>query len=147
MPTGRRGLKVGDPVMLMGLDVGQITRMEPMPPEEFHHNIYVEFEIKDPYYGYLWTEGSRAKVATADLLGKRVLEVTKGTGGYPTYIFHPLREVSMAEAQSLAGFDQLAAGAGGLGRDGHQPAGQSQVPADQPDRPGRRRLHQSPDHG
>ena len=95
------GLKVGDTVMLMGLAVGRITRMEPMPPEEFHRNIYVEFEIKAPYYGYLWTEGSRAKIATADLLGTRVLEVTKGTGGYPTYIFHPLREVSMAEARSL----------------------------------------------
>ena len=78
------GLKIGDPVMLMGLAVGQITRMDPMPPEEFTNNIYVEFEIKAPYYGYLWTEGSRAKVATADLLGKRVLEVTKGTGGYPS---------------------------------------------------------------
>ena len=94
------GLKVGDPVMLMGLAVGQITRMEPMPPEEFQHNIYVEFEVKDPYYGYLWTLGSRAKVTIADLLGKRVIEVTKGTGGYPTYIFCPLREVSVAEAQS-----------------------------------------------
>ena len=31
-----------------------------------------------------------------------MLEVTKGTGGYPTYIFNPLREVSIAEAQSLA---------------------------------------------
>jgi ABC-type transporter Mla subunit MlaD len=95
------GLKIGDPVMLMGLTVGQITEMLPMPPDEFHRNIYVEFEIKDPYYGYLWTEGSQAKIATADLLGTRVLEVTKGSGGYPTYIFHPLREVSMAEAQSL----------------------------------------------
>ena len=95
------GLKVGDPVMLMGLAVGQITRMEPMPPEEFYHNIYVEFEIKDPYYGYLWTQGSRAKVTTADLLGKRILEVTKGTGGYPTYIFYPLREVQPAEARAL----------------------------------------------
>ena len=94
------GLKLGDPVMLMGLAVGQITRMEPMPPEEFHRNIYVEFEIKAPYYGYLWTEGTRAKIATADLLGKRVLEVTKGTGGYPTYVFNPLREVSLAELQA-----------------------------------------------
>ena len=96
------GLKVGDPVMLMGLAVGQITGMEPMPPDEFHRNIYVEFAIKDPYYGYLWTEGSRAKFAPADLLGKRVLEVTKGSGGYPTYVFYPLREVSLAEARSLA---------------------------------------------
>src|ERR1035437_8876318 len=94
------GLKVGDPVILMGLDVGQITQMVPMPPEEFQRNIYVEFEIRDPNYGYLWTLGSRAKVTTADLLGKRVLEVTKGTGGYPTYIFKPLREVTIAEARN-----------------------------------------------
>jgi ABC-type transporter Mla subunit MlaD len=95
------GLKVGDPVMLMGLVVGQITVMKPMPPEEFYRNIYVEFDIIDPNYGYLWTEGSRAKVTTADLLGKRVLEVTKGTGGYPTYVFFPLREVSVAEARNM----------------------------------------------
>jgi ABC-type transporter Mla subunit MlaD len=95
------GLKVGDPVMMMGLDVGQITKMEPMPAEEFEHNIYVEFAIKDPYYGYLWTRGSRAKVTTADFLGKRALEVTRGTGGYSTYVFYPLRAVTLAEAQSL----------------------------------------------
>ena len=94
------GLKVGDPVMLMGLVVGQITEMDPMPAADFQHSICVKFEIKDPYYGYLWTLGSRAKVTTADLLGKRELEVTRGTGGYPTYVFNPLREVPMAEAQS-----------------------------------------------
>jgi ABC-type transporter Mla subunit MlaD len=96
------GLKIGDPVKLMGLDVGRITKMEPMPPENFQYNMYVEFELKDPYYGYLWTEGSRAKVTTADLLGKRNLEVTKGSGGYPTYVFHPLKTVSLAEAQAMA---------------------------------------------
>jgi ABC-type transporter Mla subunit MlaD len=96
------GIKVGDPVMLMGLVVGQITHMEPMPPEYFKYNIYVEFEIKAPYYGYLWTQGSRAKVATADLLGKRVLEVSKGTGGQATYVFNPLREVTLPEASNLS---------------------------------------------
>ncbi len=96
------GLKVGDPVNLMGFDVGQITRIETQPPEDYLHAVYVEFEIVSPYYGYLWTEGSRAKVTTADLLGKRVLEVTKGTGGYPTYIFNPLRTVTLTEAQRLA---------------------------------------------
>jgi ABC-type transporter Mla subunit MlaD len=95
------GLKLGDPVTLMGLEVGQITRIEPEPPEDVQYNIYVEFEIKSPYYGYLWTVGSRAKVNTADFLGKRVLEVTKGTNGYPIYIFHPLRELSLAQAESL----------------------------------------------
>ena len=96
------GLKVGDPVNLMGFDVGQITSIETQPPEDYQHAVYVEFEIVAPYYGYLWTEGSRAKVTTADLLGKRVLEVTKGTGGYPTYIFNPLRTVTITEARSLA---------------------------------------------
>jgi ABC-type transporter Mla subunit MlaD len=100
------GLKAGDPVRLMGLDVGQITKMEPMPPDQFEYNIYVEFEIKQPYYGYLWTEGSRARVATADFLGKRVLEVAKGTGGYPRYILRPLREVPIEEIQNLPGWQQ-----------------------------------------
>jgi len=97
------GLKVGDPVNLMGFDVGQITRIDAQPPWDYQHAVYLEFEIKAPYYGYLWTEGSQAKVTTADLLGKRVLEVTKGTGGYPSYIFHPLRLVTIAEARHLVG--------------------------------------------
>lgn len=96
------GLKVGDPVMLMGFEVGQITRIDAQPPEDFYFNVYVEFEIKEPYYGYMWTLGSRAKVTTADFLGKRVLEVTKGTGGVPTYKFNPLREMTLDEAQNLA---------------------------------------------
>ena len=95
------GLKVGDPVELMGFDVGQITRIDAQKPWD-PNNVYVEFEIRQPYYGYLWSEGSRTKVNTADFLGKRVLEVTKGTGGYSTYTFHPVREVSLAEAQDYA---------------------------------------------
>ena len=95
------GLKVGDPVQLMGFEAGQITRIIPMPPRN-PYNVYIEFEIKDPYYGYLWSEGSRAKVNAADLLGKRVLEVTKGTNGFPAYVFSPLRELSVEEAGMLA---------------------------------------------
>jgi len=95
------GLKVGDPVMLMGFEVGRITRIDAQPPEDFYYNVYVEFEIKESYYDYLWTVGSRAKVVTADLLGKRMLEVTKGTGGYPTYKFNPMREMTLSEAENL----------------------------------------------
>ena len=69
------GLKVGDPVMLMGFEVGQITRIDAQPPEDFYFDVYVEFEINEPHYGYLWTLGSRAKVLSADFLGKRVVEV------------------------------------------------------------------------
>jgi ABC-type transporter Mla subunit MlaD len=95
------GLKEGDPVTMMGLDVGRITDIKPMPPEIFQYNMYVEFEIKEPYYGYLWTGSSRARVTTADLLGKRVVEVTKGTNGYPTYLFNPFRQIAPAQAQDL----------------------------------------------
>ena len=96
------GLKMGDPVQLMGFDVGQITDIQAMPPRDFTYNVYVEFEIKDPNYGYMWTEGSRARVAAADFLGKRTLEVTKGTGGYPTYISRPVREITLAEAKQFS---------------------------------------------
>ena len=95
------GLNIGDPVQLMGLNVGQITSIEPMDPDNFQYNMYVEFTVKAPYYDYLWTEGSRAKVVTADLLGKRTLEVTKGSGGYPTYTFYALRAVNINEARNL----------------------------------------------
>ena len=103
---GASGLKEGDPVKLMGLDVGQITSIDPMPAYQFEHNMYVEFAIKEPYYGYIWTKGSKAKVATADLLGKRVLEISKGTGGHPTYIFRPVRLVNINEIQSLPEWEQ-----------------------------------------
>lgn len=95
------GLKVGDPVVLMGFEVGQITRIDTMEAWSVY-NVYVEFEIKEPYNGYLWAghRGSRARVAPADLLGKRVLEVTKGFDGYPAYRFHPLKVVSLEQARA-----------------------------------------------
>lgn len=95
------GLRVGDPVKLMGFEVGRITRVEAQPPDDFYYNVYVEFEVRAPYYGYLWTTGSRVRVTPADLWGKREIEVTKGSGGTPTYIFHPLRDVTLAEAAQL----------------------------------------------
>lgn len=94
------GLKVGDPVKLMGFEVGQITRITAEDPGK-PYNVYVEFEVKTPFYGYIWTDGSRARVTAADFLGKRELEVTKGTGGCATYVFNPLQEVSLDEVSRL----------------------------------------------
>ncbi len=97
------GLRIGDPVMLMGMEVGQILDIEPMDPYD-PHQIYVEFEVKKPYYGYLWTEGSRAKINAADFLGKREVEVTKGvnaTNGIPIYIFNPMRDLALTQAEAL----------------------------------------------
>jgi ABC-type transporter Mla subunit MlaD len=96
------GLKVGDPVQLLGFPAGQITEIEPQPPGD-QYDVFVKFEIKAPYIGYLWTDGSVAKINAADLLGKRVLEVTKGETGYPTFVSFPLRTVSLDEAGTLAG--------------------------------------------
>ncbi len=76
------GLKVGDPVMLMGFNVGDITRIEANGPYEYY-NVTVFFRVKRPYYGYLWSD-STVKVAAADFLGNRNLEVTKGVLGVPT---------------------------------------------------------------
>lgn len=89
------GLKIGDPVFLMGSEAGQITDVQPEAPGSFY-NVYVEFEIREPHYGYLWTSGSRTKVQ-GDFLGKRILEVTKGTNGHAIYQFHPLGTLTRAE--------------------------------------------------
>jgi ABC-type transporter Mla subunit MlaD len=94
------GLHVGDPVMLMGFQAGAITEITPMPANQFAYNVFVKFELMGDNIGYMWTEGSQAKVTT-ELLGKRVLEVTKGTNGHPTYIFRPLREIAPLEIPNL----------------------------------------------
>jgi hypothetical protein len=83
------GLRVGEPVKLMGFDVGWITVITAEAPGMFY-NVYIEFVILEPFYGYIWSD-SRVKVATGDFLGNRYLEVTKGGSSettsqlYPTY--------------------------------------------------------------
>jgi len=94
------GLRVGDPVKLMGFDVGKITDITAQPVGD-PYNVYIGFVVEAPFYGYLWSQGSITKAASADFLGKRSLEVTKGTNGYATYVFHPLRELSVTDVQRL----------------------------------------------
>lgn len=76
------GLKPGAPVKLMGFDVGEITRIEAMAPYD-EHNVYIELQIKSPYYGYLWSD-SKVRVIAGDFLGNRFMEVLKGVNGKPT---------------------------------------------------------------
>src|SRR6059036_490888 len=71
------GLKEGDPVKLMGFEAGQITKIVPEKPES-EYNVYIEFKIKEPNYGYIWFPDSRVKVLATGFLGSRFLEVTKG---------------------------------------------------------------------
>src|SRR3989442_13370750 len=71
------GLKAADPVKLMGFEAGQITRILPEDPNS-QYNVYIEFKIKEPNYGYIWFPDSEVKVIATGFLGSRFLEVTKG---------------------------------------------------------------------
>ena len=80
--TSGAGLKEGDPVKLMGFDVGEITSIIPNDPYA-PYNITVEFRIIKPNFGYIWSD-SKARIVSGDLLGHRYLEVVKGIEGVPT---------------------------------------------------------------
>ena len=95
------GLKVGDPVKLMGFDVGEITRIDAQPPEDIF-NVYVEFRSQ-AIISVICGRKGHARVTAADFLGKRIIEVTKGTNGVPTHLTWQFDEVALAEARNLAG--------------------------------------------
>lgn len=81
------GLRVGDPVKLMGFDVGEITAIIPNDPYS-GYNITIRFRVKLDEYnypGYIWSD-SKVKVNAGDLLGGRFLEITKGIAGVPTIL-------------------------------------------------------------
>ena len=93
------GLQVGGRVRLMGFDIGEITEItagEPYDP----YNVYVQIRVWEPYYGYIWAD-SRAKIFSADFLGGRYVEVTKGTNAPPSYLFHQLRTVTIQAAKEM----------------------------------------------
>jgi MlaD protein len=75
------GLKVGDPVKMMGFDVGRITRIEPNAPDAWYA-VTIYFNVRAPKQGYIWSD-SQVKVRS-DFLGNRYLEINKGIAGVPT---------------------------------------------------------------
>ncbi len=84
------GLKVGDPVKLMGFSAGQITKITPNAPDAWF-GVTITFTILEPHYGYIWDD-SQVRVSSDLLLGGRVLEITKGSAGVPTIREGPGRE-------------------------------------------------------
>ena len=82
------GLNVGDPVYMMGFAVGQITRIEPLPPYS-RHNVKVTFQVVDPYFRRIWLGGSYVKVNASGFLNQRQLEVTRGTNGPAICVTQP----------------------------------------------------------
>jgi ABC-type transporter Mla subunit MlaD len=83
------GLKPGDPVRMMGFDIGHILTVTPMPTGEWfvtnHYNVFVQFDVIEPNFGYIWTD-SKVKVNPSDFLGNRQLEVVKGQTGEVTVV-------------------------------------------------------------
>lgn len=93
------GLQVGDPILLMGFQAGRIIDIEPQPPyQDQYGDVFVQFEIVEPYQGYIW-EDSVAKVEPANFLGGRYIEITKGTNSAPTYTFYPFEDLTLSEAR------------------------------------------------
>jgi ABC-type transporter Mla subunit MlaD len=77
------GLHVGNPVTLMGFQAGEITAIIPEAPDAYY-GVTIKFVILKPHYGYIWDD-SRVSVSS-DLLGNRVLQITKGSVGMPTIL-------------------------------------------------------------
>jgi ABC-type transporter Mla subunit MlaD len=94
------GLNVGDPVYMMGFQVGQILMVHPMPPRDAH-DVEVVFDVRDPFFRYLWSQGSFVKVNAADFLGKRQLEVTRATNGYALCVTQPVFVKTIPELEHL----------------------------------------------
>ena len=94
------GLSVGDPVYMMGFPVGQIDSVHPMQPRD-PHNVEVLFEIRDPFFRYIWTGGSYVKVNAAGFLDQRQLEVTRATNGYAVVVTQPVSVKTLEELKQL----------------------------------------------
>ena len=75
------GFSAGNPIRLMGFNVGEITKIELNKPW-LPRGVTIFFNIRDPYYGYIWWD-SKVRVES-DFLGHRYLEVEKGRFGAPS---------------------------------------------------------------
>jgi ABC-type transporter Mla subunit MlaD len=105
------GLAVGDAVKLMGFDVGHITRIFAMPPrgQGSEHNVEIDFEVVGANYNYIWSN-STARLTDSGFLGKREMNLNKGTQGYTVYMTYPLREMTLDSIPNSAHFDKLRLG-------------------------------------
>jgi ABC-type transporter Mla subunit MlaD len=83
------GLKPGDRVKFLGWDIGQIRVVETTPSDpwfvENNYNVFIKFQVWEPYFGYIWTD-SRVRIQSSPFLGTRYLEVSRGATGLVTVI-------------------------------------------------------------
>jgi ABC-type transporter Mla subunit MlaD len=71
------GIRAGDEVTLMGFPAGHVTKVEAMPPFFWEGNVFIQFEILEPYDGYIYND-STVKIVPRGFLGQRGLEVQQG---------------------------------------------------------------------
>ncbi len=100
------GLAEGDPVKMMGFTVGTLTTIEAMPPGSYYP-VYIEFDIRRPYYGYIWSD-SKLLITSAGFLGKRQLEIGQGYDGKPTVIDKDGRVTQLLVSGEYRPADQVA---------------------------------------
>ena len=91
------GLAVGDTVTIQGSPVGEIVGIELMPPGDPFYDVWLTFNIREPYYGWVWSD-SRAVVRWTPSRLKRALDIPKATQGVPSYLFHDLVELPLKDA-------------------------------------------------
>ncbi|MSU36959.1 MAG: hypothetical protein EXS36_18050 [Pedosphaera sp.] len=82
------GIQIGADVKIIGFKIGQVTLLEPMPFEAVWErsqgwNVYVGFEIREPYDGYILTDSS-VRLGAGDFLGGRSLDMVPGKIGEKT---------------------------------------------------------------
>jgi ABC-type transporter Mla subunit MlaD len=104
------GVVAGDPVKLMGFEVGRITRVFAMPARgtNAEHNVEIDFEVVGDNYKYIWTN-SMATLKDSGFLGKREIDISKGTGTnvYTVYAVYPFKQRSLEEITNSDHFDKL----------------------------------------
>lgn len=71
------GIRSGDEVTLLGFPAGRVTKVEAMPPFYWEGNVFIQFEILEPYDGYIYDD-SVVKIVPRGFLGQRGLEVQVG---------------------------------------------------------------------
>jgi ABC-type transporter Mla subunit MlaD len=103
------GITVGDPITLAGFEVGEVTKIDAEPPgAEFP--VFLAFRIRDPYYGYVWSD-SKVRITAAELFGRRKIEVTTGREGRPTVLEKEGRADEMLVDGAYVRLDNVAKGA------------------------------------
>jgi len=105
------GVAPGDPVKLMGFEVGRVTAVRAMPArgKGSDHNVQIDFEVVGTNYSYIWTN-STVELASAGFLGKRELDITKGTKGYTVYLAYPLHEWTLDTISNSSDLPKLRLG-------------------------------------